>query len=121
MTILLYSFPSFFISLTIFRRLTFPGLKDALGNAVTGASALLTGNAVTVPDATLKSGGWKDNGDGTYTATYAATTAGTGLKAVLKLADWSGTTESAVYAITAGQPAQSQSGIVTDRDSYVTG
>ncbi|WP_447854769.1 hypothetical protein, partial [Enterobacter mori] len=46
---------------------------------------------------------------------------GTGLKAVLKLADWSGTTESAVYAITAGQPAQSQSGIVTDRDSYVTG
>ncbi|OUF04852.1 hypothetical protein AZ021_004517, partial [Enterobacter ludwigii] len=96
-------------------------LKDALGNAVTGASALLTGNAVTVPDATLKSGGWKDNGDGTYTATYAATTAGTGLKAVLKLADWSGTTESAVYAITAGQPAQSQSGIVTDRDSYVTG
>ncbi|WP_447746280.1 inverse autotransporter beta domain-containing protein [Enterobacter asburiae] len=97
-------------------------LKDAQGNAVTGASALLTGNAVTVPDATLKSGGgWKDNGDGTYTTTYTASTAGTGLKAALKLAAWSGATESAVYDITADQPAQSQSGIVTDRASYVAG
>ncbi|SQA97939.1 Uncharacterised protein [Cedecea neteri] len=54
-------------------------LKDANGNAVTGAAASLTTEAVTVVNATLKTGSsWKDNGDGTYTGTYTATTAGTG-------------------------------------------
>ncbi|MGK0740189.1 inverse autotransporter beta domain-containing protein, partial [Yokenella regensburgei] len=60
-------------------------LKDANGNGVTGASASLTAEAVTVQNATAKADGWTDNGDGTYGRTYAAVTAGTGLKAAVKL------------------------------------
>ncbi|HDT0662180.1 TPA: hypothetical protein QIB60_004895, partial [Enterobacter cloacae subsp. dissolvens] len=58
-------------------------LKDAQGNAVTGATSSLTPEAVTVPDATLRSGSWKDNGNGTYTAVYTATTVGADLKATM--------------------------------------
>lgn len=77
-------------------------LKDAAGNPVTGDKAALTADAVKAPDATIRSGsGWKDNGDGTYTATYIATTVGTGLKATLRLAGWSGTVGSEAYVITA--------------------
>ncbi|EAW9081821.1 TPA: hypothetical protein N2F63_005434, partial [Salmonella enterica] len=84
-------------------------LKDVQDNAVTGAAASLTVDTVTVPNATLKSGGsWKDNGDGTYTATYTATTAGTGLKATVKLSGWSSAAESGAYAIT---PDQAKSAI----------
>lgn len=76
-------------------------LKDAQDNAVTGAVGSLTADTVTVPDATLKTGSrWTDNGDGTYTAAYTATTAGTGLKATVKLSGWSRAAESGVYAIT---------------------
>lgn len=76
-------------------------LKDASDNAVTGASSSLTANAVTVQNATLKSGSsWKDNGDGTYTATWTATTAGTDLKAAVKLGGWSAAKQSDAYAIT---------------------
>ncbi len=74
-------------------------LKDANGNAVSGAAASLTADTVTVANATLKGGSWKDNSDGTYTRTYTATTAGTGLKATVKLSGWAGKTESGAYAI----------------------
>ncbi|WP_252120356.1 inverse autotransporter beta domain-containing protein [Symbiopectobacterium purcellii] len=76
-------------------------LKDAQSNAVTGQQAALTSTSVTVANATLKSGSsWKDNGDGTYTATYTATTAGTDLKAKVKASGWSGAAASEAYAIT---------------------
>ncbi|TNL01221.1 invasin, partial [Kosakonia cowanii] len=75
-------------------------LKDAQGNAVTGAASLLTAETVTVQHATLKGGsGWKDNGDGTYTAAYRAATAGTGLKAAVKLGGWGTAAESGAYII----------------------
>ncbi|MFK3915293.1 invasin, partial [Enterobacter cancerogenus] len=58
-------------------------------------------STVTVPNATLKTGSsWTDKGDGTYTATYTATTAGTGLKATVKLSGWAGPATSEAYAIT---------------------
>lgn len=76
-------------------------LKDASDNAVTGATSSLTADTVTVPNATLKAGSsWKDNGDGTYTATYTATTAGTGLKAEVKLSGWGSAAASEAYVIT---------------------
>ncbi|MDL4915035.1 MAG: inverse autotransporter beta domain-containing protein [Enterobacterales bacterium endosymbiont of Blomia tropicalis] len=59
-------------------------LKDTQGNPVSGQSALLTAGAVTVANAALKSD-WTDNNDGSYGATYTATTAGSGLKASLTL------------------------------------
>ncbi|TNL03351.1 hypothetical protein CYD30_25270 [Kosakonia cowanii] len=81
-------------------------LKDARGNAVTGASSLLTAETVTVQHAVLKSGsGWKDNGDGTYTAAYRAITAGTGLRATVRLPGWSAAKQSEKYAITLGDEA----------------
>ncbi|MGK0707003.1 inverse autotransporter beta domain-containing protein, partial [Yokenella regensburgei] len=75
-------------------------LKDANGNGVTGASASLTAEAVTVQNATAKADGWTDNGDGTYGRTYAAVTAGTGLKAAVKLSGWDKAAQSDAYAIT---------------------
>lgn len=76
-------------------------LKDAQDNAVTGAVASLTADTVTVPNATLKTGSrWTDNGDGTYTAMYTATTAGTGLKATVTLRGWGRAAESGAYTIT---------------------
>ncbi|WP_423244857.1 inverse autotransporter beta domain-containing protein, partial [Erwinia persicina] len=80
-------------------------LKDANGNPVAGQASLLTAEAVTVAHASL-SGSWKENGAGIYTANYTAITAGTGLRAVLKLPGWSKGSDSAAYAITAGAPAQ---------------
>lgn len=63
---------------------------------MSGTAASLTADTVTVQNATLKSGSsWKDNGDGTYTAT----TAGTGLKAAVKLSGWSSAASSEAYAI----------------------
>ncbi|SUD99000.1 Uncharacterised protein [Providencia rettgeri] len=57
-------------------------LKDAEGNAVSGQASALTQDTVTVPNATPKaSGNWVDNGDGTYTKTYVANTAGSNLQA----------------------------------------
>ncbi|MGP3147275.1 hypothetical protein ACTVNI_25870, partial [Serratia bockelmannii] len=76
-------------------------LKDAQSNPVTGQAALLTADTVTVPGATL-AGGWKDEGDGVYSAAYKADKAGTDLKASLKLKGWAGSADSAVYTITHG-------------------
>ncbi|WP_262804635.1 inverse autotransporter beta domain-containing protein, partial [Enterobacter bugandensis] len=96
-------------------------LRDAGNNPVTGAAALLTSGSVTVPNATGKSGSWADNGDGTYTGIYTATTAGKGLKAALKLSGWGGTVTSAAYAITAAVPAEANSAIAVDNTTYVAG
>ncbi|TNL02466.1 invasin [Kosakonia cowanii] len=97
-------------------------LKDAQGNAVTGASSSLTTETVTVQHAAVKAGGgWKDNGDGTYTATYTATTAGTGLRAAVRLSGWSAAKQSEKYAITATAPDRAKSGIATDKTSYTSG
>ncbi|MCT4717649.1 Ig-like domain-containing protein, partial [Enterobacteriaceae bacterium H20N1] len=76
-------------------------LKDAAGNAVSGAASALTAETVTVANAEQKDGSWKDNGDGTYNAAYTATVAGTGLKAALKLNGWKDQSESAAYVIKA--------------------
>ncbi|MBD8165686.1 hypothetical protein, partial [Erwinia persicina] len=90
------------------------------GNPVAGQAALLTAEAVTVANATL-SGSWKENGAGIYTAGYTAITAGTGLKAGVKLPGWSKGSDSAAYVITAGAPAQAASGVKTDKTSYAAG
>ncbi|EEB2895049.1 invasin, partial [Salmonella enterica subsp. enterica serovar Tennessee] len=80
-------------------------LKDGQDNPVTGAAASLTADTVTVPNAILKAGSrWRDNGDGTYTATYTATTVGTDLKATVRLGGWDTVAQSGAYAITAATP-----------------
>ncbi|WP_218191803.1 MULTISPECIES: hypothetical protein, partial [unclassified Pseudomonas] len=74
-------------------------LKDAQGNPVPAQAGALK-EAVTAANAVL-SGNWIETGAaGTYSATYTATTAGTGLKAALKLGGVNAS--SAAYAITAG-------------------
>ncbi|MDA8519152.1 hypothetical protein NNO03_22710, partial [Citrobacter sp. Igbk 16] len=66
-------------------------------------------------NATLKAGSsWKDNGDGTYMATYTATTVGTDLKATLQLSGWGAADTSGAYAITANTPDAAKSAIKTD-------
>ena len=75
-------------------------LKDSNNNPLTGNAGLLTTTTVKVPNATLKSGSnWRDNGDGTYSATYTAGAVGNALKATMKLSGWSENAESASYAI----------------------
>ncbi|MCU6162193.1 Ig-like domain-containing protein, partial [Enterobacter bugandensis] len=96
-------------------------LRDAGNNPVNGAAASLTSGSVTIPNAAMKSGSWMDNGDGTYTGIYTATTAGTGLKAALKLSGWGGTVTSAAYAITAAVPAEANSAIAVDNTTYIAG
>ncbi|MGJ7067438.1 Ig-like domain-containing protein, partial [Morganella morganii] len=44
---------------------------------------------------------WTDNSDGTYSRTYIAKTAGTGLKVRVQLAGWESAAESAAYSISA--------------------
>lgn len=81
-------------------------LKDKNGTALAGYADLLTTTTVTVPNATLKTGSsWKDEGDGTYTATYAATTVSTDNRATLKLSGWSDSSTTEKYAITLGDEA----------------
>jgi|AGFT01.1.fsa_nt_gi Protein of unknown function (DUF3442)./Invasin, domain 3. len=76
-------------------------LKDSNRKPLTGNAGLLTDTTVTVPNAALKAGSsWKDNGDGTYTATYAAETVSTDNQATLKLSGWTGSDSSDKYAIT---------------------
>ncbi|MFT2793519.1 inverse autotransporter beta domain-containing protein [Serratia sp. T13T92] len=76
-------------------------LKDATGNAVEGSAGLLTSTTVTVPKGNATpSVAWVESTPGTYTATYVAETAGTGLKATLKLTGWSALVSSGEYAIT---------------------
>ncbi|WP_063657505.1 inverse autotransporter beta domain-containing protein [Candidatus Arsenophonus triatominarum] len=94
-------------------------LKDLYGNSVTGKVAELTDAVVTVPNAKMKIGEkWKENEAGTYTTIYKAETVGENLKATVKLPDWKGTTESANYAITTGNPAYMKSTITLDKDIY---
>jgi adhesin/invasin len=77
-------------------------LKDSSQTPLTGDAGLLTDSTVTVPNAMLKTGSsWKDNGDGTYTATYIASTISSGNQAALKLAGWAGNSASQKYDITA--------------------
>ncbi|WP_127913664.1 hypothetical protein [Serratia odorifera] len=60
-------------------------LKDAQGNPAPGQAGTLTAETVKAANAELK-GSWAETGTaGTYSATYTAKTAGTGLKANLKL------------------------------------
>ncbi|MFL4214723.1 inverse autotransporter beta domain-containing protein, partial [Enterobacter mori] len=94
-------------------------LKDAHENAVTGQAAVLQ-TAVDVPNAT---GGdnWTESGTGTYTATYTANTAATGLKAELKLTGWTGSKQSDTYDIVAAGASESTSGIRLDNTSYTAG
>lgn len=76
-------------------------LKDSNQKPLTGNAGLLTDTTVTVPNAALKAGsGWKDNGDGTYTATYTAGTMSTDNQATLKLSGWNDSSTSEKYAIT---------------------
>ncbi|MCJ8653237.1 invasin, partial [Escherichia coli] len=96
-------------------------LKDKNGNGVSGQASALTTSTVTVANTDTFSGSWTDNKDGTYTATYTTKTAGTGLKATVKLEGWSKAAESAEYAITAGAAAEAQSAIAVDKDSYKAG
>lgn len=79
-------------------------LKDGQDNAVTGAAASLTADTVTVPNATLK-GRWTESGNGAYTATYTAATAGTDLKATVRLGGWAAAAQSDKYAIILGYEA----------------
>ncbi|EIO9870610.1 invasin, partial [Salmonella enterica] len=76
-------------------------LKDSNRKPLTGNAGLLTDTTVTVPNAALKAGSsWKDNGDGTYTATYTAGTMSTDNQATLKLSGWNDSSTSEKYAIT---------------------
>ncbi|WP_063657504.1 inverse autotransporter beta domain-containing protein [Candidatus Arsenophonus triatominarum] len=95
-------------------------LKDGKYNSITGkASELTSTNVVNVPNAKMKIGEkWKENEAGTYTTIYKAETVGENLKATVKLPDWKGTTESANYAITTGNPAYMKSTITLDKTSY---
>ncbi|WP_331398217.1 inverse autotransporter beta domain-containing protein [Enterobacter quasihormaechei] len=96
-------------------------LKDASNNAVAGEKAALTSTSVTVPNAVLKSSGWTDNGGGSYTAVYTATTASTGNQATLQLEGWSATKVSGAYAITADSAVQANSAISLDNTTYTSG
>ncbi|HAU3143036.1 TPA: invasin [Salmonella enterica] len=94
-------------------------LKDGQDNPVTGATASLTADTVTVPNATPK-GRWTESGNGTYTAAYTATTAGTDLRATVRLGGWSTAAQSGAYAITAATPDGARSAISTDATTYVS-
>ncbi|MFB5747620.1 invasin domain 3-containing protein, partial [Cedecea sp. S5-13] len=91
-------------------------LQDAQHNPVAGQDAVV--NTTAVAGAVIK-GNWTDNKDGTYSGVFTATTAGTGLKASMTLAD--GDVESAPFDITAAAPVKANSSIVLDKASYVAG
>ncbi len=93
-------------------------LKDAQGNPVPGEASALTATSVTADNATA--GTWSETTPpGTYRATYTAKTAGTGLKAELKLGGASATP--VTYAITAGAPVQAMSAIALSGTQYLLG
>ncbi|RII74031.1 invasin, partial [Serratia odorifera] len=92
-------------------------LKDAQGNPAPGQAGTLTAETVKAANAELK-GTWAEAGTaGTYSATYTAKTAGTGLKASLKLG--STTAASGTYAITAGTVTAAT--LTADNTTYVAG
>ncbi|WP_370619542.1 inverse autotransporter beta domain-containing protein [Citrobacter meridianamericanus] len=98
------------------------GLKDANNNPVRNAASQLTDDVVTVPNATAKTGSvWTETGNtGVYTRTYVAGAAGTGLQAVLKMANWNSGV-SVTYDITAGTVAPATSAIGMDATTYASG
>ncbi|MGJ7067470.1 Ig-like domain-containing protein, partial [Morganella morganii] len=96
-------------------------LKDTQKRGVSGKGSLLTDSAVTVANAAAKAESWTDNGDGTYSRTYTAGTAGTGLKAKVQLAGWESAAESAAYSISAGSAAPAESAAETDETAYTAG
>ncbi|WP_223283625.1 invasin domain 3-containing protein [Hafnia paralvei] len=98
-------------------------LKDGntTPNPVTGLSSDTLSGMVTVANADAKSkANWVESSTkGTYVGTYVAKTAGTGLKATLKVSDGSKTSDD--YVITAGDVVLANSTIARDSDSYVSG
>ncbi|MCK6880088.1 Ig-like domain-containing protein, partial [Enterobacter bugandensis] len=96
-------------------------LHDALDVGVAGAAGSLSATAVTVPGAVMKAGThWNDEGGGTYTATYTATSVVTGQKAGLKLSSWSNAAESdRTYDITAAPADATKSTLGRDKDTIL--
>ncbi|WP_380184862.1 hypothetical protein [Kalamiella sp. sgz302252] len=96
-------------------------LRDAQGNMSGGQSAGLTDDVVSVPNAEAKAGSaWTEGKDpGIYIRTYVAKNAGENLKAALKLAGESKTSN--IYSITAGTATTAGSTIAVDKASYVAG
>ncbi|NWC66224.1 Ig-like domain-containing protein, partial [Cedecea sp. P7760] len=90
--------------------------QDAQHNPVAGQDAVV--QTTTVAGAVIK-GNWTDNQDGTYTSTWTAQIAGTGLKATLTVSD--GTVESAPFDITAAAPVKANSTLGLDKARYVAG
>lgn len=90
-------------------------LKDKNQKALAGKAGLLTASSITVPNAMLKTGSsWSDNEDGTYTATYAATTASLDNHATLKMSGWNAAVQSDKYTITAPSPASEGVGAIVN-------
>ncbi|BEM76418.1 inverse autotransporter beta-barrel domain-containing protein [Serratia marcescens] len=94
-------------------------LRDVNGNPVSGMLDSLTAGAVKVANAMLKTSGWKDNGNGTYVTTYTAATAGSGLKATLKLDGWGRESLSRLYSITAGSVSPQMSSLTLSQTRIV--
>ncbi|WP_281853333.1 invasin domain 3-containing protein, partial [Enterobacter sp. 200527-13] len=92
-------------------------LKDAQNNAVSGQASALKGAVKVAGAATAPKVDWAEAGSGSYTATFTATTAGTGLTARLTLGGASA--NSTAYAITAG--AVTAATVTVDKASYVSG
>ncbi|WP_313715265.1 invasin domain 3-containing protein [Atlantibacter hermannii] len=95
-------------------------LKDIEGNVITGQASLLNDEVAIVPNAQPKTN-WEDYHNGYYGRVYVATTAGTGLKAILNFAGWSTPTESATYSVKNSLPAEQGSTISMDKNNYITG
>ncbi|MBF0693204.1 hypothetical protein IR150_17205 [Providencia alcalifaciens] len=99
-------------------------LKDAQGNAVSGVTDLLNDSyaVLNVQGAERKTGSvWAESSTkGTYLVIYTAVTAGTGLKATVKLADWADVVESAAYAIEADASSAMISASVLDNGKKLT-
>lgn len=94
-------------------------LKDEQDNPVSGLAAMLTATSVTVPGMSPESGQWQDHSDGTYTATYIATTVGEGQQALLQLSGWQTSVVSDAFTITVGDLAPANSGVSVSPDSIV--
>jgi adhesin/invasin len=97
-------------------------LRDAGGNGLTktafdGASATCS---VQLDGASLKDS-WKDNGDGSYSATWLAQKVGTNQQAMLRCSGWKTTVRSAAFTITEGNAEATHCAILTDKASYQTG
>ncbi|HHR5913992.1 TPA: Ig-like domain-containing protein, partial [Providencia alcalifaciens] len=99
-------------------------LKDTQGNAVSGETDLLNDSyaVLNVQGAERKTGSvWAESSTkGTYRVIYTAVTAGTGLKATVKLADWTAVVESAAYAIEADASSAMISASVLDNGKKLT-